>query len=60
MDEHLNNITRKAERAVEAVLNNELPMPRCQREKEHVKNKREKVKQELANKLGAVGPSQMK
>lgn len=50
----------KAERAVETVLNNMLPMPRCSREKEHVKKRREKVKQELSAKLFIVGSTQLK
>jgi len=60
MDELTNNVVTKAERAVETVLNNMLPMPRCNQEKAHVKKKREKVKQELAAKLFIVGPTQLK
>lgn len=57
MDE---DVIIKAERAVETVLNNMLPMPRCSREKERCKKRREKVKEELAAKLGPVGPTQIK
>lgn len=60
MDKLEENVLAKAAKAVETVLNNMLPMPRCPREKEHVRNKREKIRQELANKLGVVGPSQLK
>jgi hypothetical protein len=60
MDELVRNALIKAERAIEAVLNNELPMPRCTREKGRCRELREKVKSELAVKLGAVGPSIVK
>ena len=60
MDKLTEDIVRKAERAVDTVLNNELPIPRCWREKVHVKQRREKVKQELAVKYGVIGPSVIK
>ncbi len=60
MDKLEEMVVSKAAKAVEIVLNNMLPIPRCPNEKKHVITKREKVRQELANKLGAVGPSQLK
>lgn len=60
MDELTKYVLVKAERAIETVLNNELPMPRCTREKGRCRELREKVKQELSVKLGAVGPSIIK
>jgi hypothetical protein len=60
MDELTKSVLVKAERAVETVLNNMLPMPRCTREKGRCRELREKVKSELAYKLGAVGPQQIK
>ena len=60
MDELVRNALIKAERAIETVLHNELPMPRCSREKGRCRELREKVKLELAVKLGAVGPSLLK
>lgn len=60
MDKLEEMIVSKAAKAVETVLNNTLPIPRCPKEKEHVVKKREKVRQGLANKLGAMGPSQIK
>lgn len=56
----IDNVINKAAKAVETVLNNELPMPRCTREKGRCRELREKVKQELSVKLGAVGPSEIK
>lgn len=60
MGKVIEDTVTKAVRAVETVLNNELPMPRCSKEKIVVKALREKVRGELANRLGPVGPSSLK
>lgn len=60
MDKLVDDIVVKAERAVQTVLNNMLPMPRCAKDKERCVQTREKVRSELVHRLGPVGPAQMK
>ena len=60
MDDLTNNVVIKAERAVETVINNLLPLPRCAKEKARCIELREKVRKELSVKLGPVGPEEIK
>jgi len=60
MDKLVHDTAVKAERAIQIVLNNELPLPRCPKEKARCIELREKVRQQLSVKLGPVGPGTLK
>ena len=59
-DQSIQNIVHKAERAINAVINNNIPPETCKEKKMIAAMRKEKVVKELIVRLSSVGPGQIK